>query len=170
MPQQRHRKHIGFWTTNSISDQKFVEWIDRVRTDKPYAQFVRDILTDVMEERLIIPSTEDLKNQKLKVDIKFKKIMIKIKEKELNYWQVFKQRPTPAGQKAIIVSVKDQSESPSCFDEKNKRFQCPICGVKFHFGSDDNDMVKSKEQFIDHYYQLHGELPEKLERELIENI
>jgi len=162
--------HIGFWTNKTIADQKLLEFINRERGERSYAQYVKDVLTDVKDERLIIPTAEDLRNQKMKVDIEFKKIMVKIKKKELLYWDVFKNTPSPRAQTAIKVGVENQIsvESVSCVDEKNHRMVCPQCQNVIEFAKDQHDLKDAKLLFIDHYYKLHGEMPPKLERELLD--
>lgn len=166
----RTRKHIGFWTNETIADKKFIEWLDKERQNQPYAQFVKDILLDVMNERLIYPTIEDLKNQKIKVDIKFKKIMIEIKKKELLYWTVFHKSPSLQGHNAIKVGVNNENltSNVSCFDEKNSRLVCPECHTTIQFAKDQSDLRDAKLLFIDHYFKQHGEMTPKLERELID--
>ena len=163
---------IGFWINNSIKDQKFVEWFLE-QPKQSNRNFVRKIMFDVMNKKLITPTQEDLKNEKIRVDIEFKKVMILIKRKELLHWQTFNKSPSSQGLKAIKVGVDNQqqieSETPSCYDEKNHRFQCPECGSCFVFSQDENDLNESKELFIDHFFQKHGEISKKLERELIEH-
>lgn len=170
MTHYKGRKHLGFWTNKTIEDQKFLEWIDEKRGDLSYSQFIRDILNDVMDEKLIIPTTEDLKKQKIKVDIQFKKVMIKIKQKELDYWLVFKKSPSYQGKVAIKVGVDNQilNQSVSCFDEKNHRLVCPECATVIEFARDQSDLKEAKLLFVDHYFKLHGELTPKLERELLD--
>jgi len=163
--------HVGFWTNNSMKDQKFKEWFLNQEKNSG-SDFVKKIMFDVMNKKLIVPTDKDLKMEKIRVDIEFKKIMILIKRKELLHWQTFNKSPSYQGLKAIKVGVDHQqsvSDSPSCYDEKNHRFQCPECGVLFVFAVDENDINESKELFIDHYFQKHGEIPKKLERELIEH-
>ncbi len=145
-----------------------MEWIDRTKGNLNYSEFIRKILYDVMTEKLIVPTTEDLKNQKIKVDIEFKKIITKIKKKELLYWNIFHKSPSFAGQKAIKVGVDNQTLSAvvSCFDEKNSRLVCPECQETIQFSKDQSDLKDAKLLFIDHYFKEHGEMSPRLEREL----
>ncbi len=168
MGQWKNRKHIGFWTNQSIKDQKLTEWIDNSRLELSYSEFLRKILTDVMDEKLIVPTTEDLKNKKIKVDIEFKQIMTKIKKKELLYWTVFHKTPSSQGLVAMKVGVDNQiiNANISCFDEKNSRLVCPQCQETIQFSKDQSDLKDAKLLFIDHYFKEHGEMSPRLEREL----
>jgi len=59
------------------------------------SDFVKDILEKVRTGKLIDAKTIDLHRKKLEVDIRYKEIMIKIKEKELLYNETFGKTPPP---------------------------------------------------------------------------
>jgi hypothetical protein len=156
------RKQYRFWTTNEEL-QAFIESNPNIN------EFLKDLVIKLKNGVLVIPeSNEDLKKQKLQVDIRFKEIMIKIKEQELLYNQTFDKSPSYSAKRAMKIGVENQiPETPSCFDEKNNRIMCPECGSCFVFGSDKNDIAVSKENFIDHYIQKHGmKFPDQIKKEL----
>jgi len=137
------------------------------------SRFIKDILMKYSKGDLIEPRDSELKIKKLKVDIEFKEVCTLIKRKELLHWETFSKTPSWKAQKAIKEGVSQQifanlDESPSCYDEKNNRFQCPECGILFVFANDHSDISESKSQFADHYFQKHGLVPDKIVREIKE--
>lgn len=163
---QTNRKHIGFWTNNSEEDKKLVKYIELHKSSSS-ALFVKGILLRFMQgEFTELTEKETLIIAKLKAEIRLKNAMADIKEREFQHWKVFETEPSNKAKGAIKKGVTEGS--PSCFDEKNHRFDCPECDSKFVFAEDQHDIQESKEQFIDHYYQQHGEVSPKLQRELID--
>jgi len=137
------------------------------------SKFMKEILTKVKDGKLIEPKDSELKIKKLLVDIEFKEVCTLIKRKELLHWQTFNKTPSWKANKAIKEGVSQQifanlDESPSCYDEKNNRIQCPECGILFVFSTDHSDISESKSQFADHYFQKHGLVPDKIVREIKE--
>lgn len=158
------RKQYRFWCYKE--DEALMDYLDSL---EHISETLKDILTRYSNGELIVPNSgEDLKNQKIQVDIEFKKIMIKIKQKELDYWQIFKKTPSFQASKAMKIGVENiLPDTPSCFDETNHRIMCPACGSCFVFSQDQKDIPEAKENFIDHYIQKHGmKFPPQLEKEL----
>jgi len=149
-------------------DEKIDErYINVIELEPNFQTYFYDILTSYINGDLERAQTEEnLKRKKMQVDIKFKEVMIKIKEKELLYRNTFNSKPSFMAVRAIHKSEKEDPQSVSSFDEKNNRFMCPECGSCFVFSSDQKDIAESKEQFIDHYFQKHGEIPKSIEHEL----
>jgi len=161
------RYHFGFWTNATLNDKKFIEWWDRQGISNK-SEYTRKVLFDVMNKKLIVPTQEDLKNEKLRIDIEFKKVMILIKEKELLHWKTFEKTPSSRAKIAIKTGVDNQlmdSDIPSCFDEKNNRLQCPECGILFVINK---DLAETKNDFADHYSKKHGIIPQEIFDELTE--
>lgn len=159
------KRHLGFWTNNTITDQKFIEWFDKQGFTNS-AQATRKLWFDVMNGKLIVPTKEDLRNEKIRVDIQFKRIMIQIKEKELLYFNTFNKTPSSQGLKAIKTGLDNQlmdSDKPSCYDEKNNRIQCPECGILFVITK---SLGETKSDFADHYNKKHGIIPKEIFEEL----
>jgi hypothetical protein len=143
------------------------ELIRIIEESESYQKFCYDILTRFVNGDFNELDTEEqLKRKKMLVDIEFKEVMIKIKNKELLYRNTFNSKPSFQAVRAIHKSEKEIPQSVSSFDEKNNRFMCPECGSCFVFGVDQKDIGEAKENFIDHYYQNHGEIPKNLEHEL----
>ena len=69
-----------------------------------------------------------------------------------------------------VINQNPIDNNVSCYDEKNNRFQCPECGILFVFANDHSDIAESKETFIDHYHQKHGNISERIVKEMSEII
>jgi predicted RNA-binding Zn-ribbon protein involved in translation (DUF1610 family) len=160
---------FAFWLNpNKIDEQQLIQFL---QAQDNIAQYMKETLDKVRKLELVSPLTEDLKLEKLKVDIEFKKVCTAIKEKELLHWNTFDKTPSYQAKKAITKAEKNrdlETVQVSAYDEKNNRFMCPECGNCFVFSEDQRDIAESKEQFIDHYFQKHGEIPKSLEHELRE--
>ena len=157
------RKKITVWLY-----EKDYRLVDYLAQKVNISEFAKDVLNQYMNGNLIPREHDDLKRKKLQVDIRFKEVMIKIKEKELLYANTFSKSPTFQAKKAMKIGVENQvDESPSCFDESNHRIMCPECGACFVFAEDQHDIGESKINFLDHYFQKHNkELPKKIQSEL----
>lgn len=155
-------------------DEKIDETIIRILDLEPnFQKYFYELLNSYIKGDLERTQTEEnLKKLKLKVDIEFKQVMIEIKKKELLYRNTFGNSPSFSAVRAIHKGEKNKEipNNVSSFDEKNNRFMCPECGSCFVFGADQKDIAESKENFIDHYFNKHGEIPKSLEHELREMI
>ena len=156
-------KQYRFWTY--AKDTELAEFLD---SQTKLSDFLRNLINDYRLNKLTRESDYDLKRKKLKVDIEFKEVMIKIKEKELLHWQTFDKTPSFLAKKAMKIGVQNEiPATPSCFDESNHRIMCPECGSCFVFAVDQHDIPNAKELFIDHYIQKHSlKFPEQLSKEL----
>ena len=156
-------KQYRFWTSKEETDLS--EFLD---SQSQFTAFIKKLVNDYRLGRLTREDESDLKRKKLQVDIKFKEVMIKIKEQELLYNQTFEKTPSSQAKKAMKIGVTNQiPETPSCFDESNNRIMCPECGACFVFSVDQKDVAEAKELFIDHYIQKHGmKFPPQLQLEL----
>jgi len=104
------RKHFSFWVYDKeIRLREFLETKVNVRNVSDY---VKDILEKVMNGKLIETKSMDLQRKKLEVDIRYKEIMIKIKEKELLFSETFDKTPPYSAKKAIEVNVNTESYEP----------------------------------------------------------
>ncbi len=161
------RKSFSFWLNYEIDDEaKLLVYLDSLRVDN-FSLYIKELLEMVRTGKLIKPDQEDLQRKKLLTDIKFKEVMIKIKEQELIYKQTFEQNPPPRHRKVMKVHIENQNPTyVSSIDEKNNRIMCPECGACFVFALDQHDANESKEKFIDHYFEKHGELSPQLQKEL----
>jgi len=156
-------KQYRFWTNKD--DQDLIEFMD---VQQNISVFLKKLVNDYRLGNLTREDESDLKRKKLQVDIHFKEVMTQIKQKELDYWQIFKKQPSFQASKVMKIGVENQiPDTPSCFDETNNRIMCPECGSCFVFAVDQKDVAEAKELFIDHYIQKHGmKFPEQLQKEL----
>lgn len=99
------RKRFDFW----LFDKSIVEWFESIPNR---SEFIRDFLTKLKNGELNDTSKFDLQRKKLEVDIRYKEIMIKIKEKELLFGETFDKTPSYSAQKAIKVGVNTESYNP----------------------------------------------------------
>jgi len=101
------RKHFSFWVYDKeIRLREFLE------TKVNVSDYVKDILEKVMNGKLIETKSMDLQRKKLEVDIRYKEIMIKIKEKELIYNETFDETPSSRAKIAIKTGVNTESFNP----------------------------------------------------------
>jgi len=156
-------KQYRFWT--NLEEIELTEFLE---AQPHFSKFIKDLLNDYRLGKLTRETDYDLKRKKLQVDIHFKEVMTQIKQKELDYWQIFKKQPSFQASKVMKIGVENQiPDTPSCFDETNNRIMCPECGSCFVFSQSQDDIPKAKELFIDHYIQKHGmKFPEQLQKEL----
>ena len=146
------KKQYRFWTNSK--EQDLVDFMD---AQDNVTEFLKKLVNDYRLGNLSREDESDLKRKKLQVDIRFKEVMIKIKEQELLYNQTFEKTPSSQAKKAMKIGIENQiPETPSCFDESNNRIMCPECGSCFVFSVDQKDVSEAKELFIDHYIQKHG--------------
>jgi len=82
------RKKFNFWVYDK--EIRLREFLD---SKVNVSDYVKDILDKVRTGKLIDAKTIDLHRKKLEVDIRYKEIMIKIKEKELLYNETFDKPP-----------------------------------------------------------------------------
>lgn len=136
-----------------------------------YSKFIKEVLESRMNGTT--QSSIALKDKKLEVEIRLKETQIKINERRLLYYDTFGNSPSLTAKKAMTKGVINQNpiaDFVSCYDEKNDRFQCPECGILFNYSKDHSDIAESKMQFADHYFQKHGDLSERLVKEMSEII
>jgi len=157
------KKQYRFWTNSK--EQDLVDFMD---AQDNVTEFLKKLVNDYRLGNLTREDEQDLKRKKLQVDIHFKEVITQIKQKELDYWQIFKKTPSFQASKAMKIGVENKiPDTPSCFDESNHRIMCPECGSCFIFSVDLSDVPEAKEIFIDHYIQKHGmKFPEQLQKEL----
>ncbi len=99
------KKKFSFW----IYDPTIIEWLVSITKR---SEFIRDILIKFKNGEFNDNSKYDLQRKKLEVDIRYKEIMIKIKEKELLFGETFDKSPSYSAQKAIKVGVNTESYEP----------------------------------------------------------
>ena len=168
-------KRYAFYLNPNIDEEaKLLVFLEH-HGNSNYAKYIKEILTNVRLGILVKPDQEDLQKKKLITDIKFKEVMIKIKEQELIYKQTFEQTPPQRHKQAMKIHVETQDPNPkfiSSIDEKNNRLMCAECGACFVFSFDQHDKGESKEKFIDHYFAKHkdklvnSQIPLELQKEL----
>jgi len=136
---------------------------------------VSKFLKDLVENRKngTTQNSLELKDKKLEVEIRLKETQIKLNERRLLYYDTFGNSPSLTAKRSMTKGIINQNPvetSVSCYDEKNDRFQCPECGILFNYAKDHSDISESKMQFADHYYQKHGNLSDRLVKEMSEII
>ena len=158
-----NQKQFRFWTSSEET-----ELSDFLEAQTNLTKFIKELVDDYRLGKLTRETDYDLKRKKLQVDIRFKEVMIQIKEKELLYNETFTKTPSSQAKRAMKIGVENQlPDTPSCFDESNNRLMCPECGSCFIFSENQTDIPKAKELFIDHYIQKHGmKFPDQLQKEL----
>ena len=160
-------KFFGFRV--STNDKKFKEFVNYLESKPNTAGFLRDLAYKYSRGELFEQDEEDLKFQKLRADIEFKKVCTEIKKKELAHWNTFDKPPSNAASKAIKKGTENSAaKSVSIYNGNAHRLECPDCDVTIEFAKDESDLKEAKIMFVDHYYKIHGEMPAKLETELAE--
>jgi len=158
-----NRKQFRFWTTDQ--EIELQEWLD---TFDNLSNGIKEIIEKFRTGKLIDSTEIDLIKKKLLADIRLKELSGDLKEKELQYYEIFHSVPSSKAKTAMKVGIENQiADTPSCFDEKMKRIMCPECGSCFVFAEDQHDIPEAKELFIDHYIQKHSlKFPPQLQLEL----
>jgi len=101
------KKKFSFWVyPKEINLRNFLE--SKVNV----SEFLKGIIEKVRTGKLVDAKTIDLHRKKLEVDIRYKEIMIKIKEKELLYNETFDKPPPYSAKEAIKVNVNTESYNP----------------------------------------------------------
>jgi len=171
MPKESQTKRFQFFLNmNSKKDQELFIWIQDESRGK-IAKFVKGVLENLKAGTT--QSSLELKDKKLEVEIRLKETQIKINERRLLYYDTFGNSPSLTAKRSMTKGIVNQNPvetSVSCYDEKNDRFQCPECGILFNYAKDHSDIGESKMQFADHYFQKHGNLSERLVKEMSEII
>jgi len=75
-------------------------------------EFLRNLVNDFRTGKLIDSKNMDLQRKKLEVDIRYKEIMILIKQKELDFSETFDKTPSSQAKSAIKVGVNTESYEP----------------------------------------------------------
>jgi len=75
-------------------------------------EFLRNLVNDFRTGKLIDSKNMDLQRKKLEVDIRYKEIMILIKQKELDFSETFDKTPSSQAKTAIKVGVNTESYEP----------------------------------------------------------
>ncbi len=171
MPKENSIKRFQFFLNmKSTRDQNLFIWLQD-ESQGNIAKFLKDICINKMDGTT--SNSVALKDKKLDVEIRLKETQIKINERRLLYYDTFGNSPSLSAKKAMTKGVINQNpiaDYVSCYDEKNDRFQCPECGILFNYSKDHSDIAESKMQFADHYFQKHGNLSERLVKEMSEII
>jgi len=168
MKEKNIKRFQFFLNLNNTEDQNlFIFLQDEARGNN--SKFLKQMCLDKMNGTS--QSSADLKDKKLEVEIRLKETQIKLNERRLLYYDTFGNSPSLQAKRSMTKGILDQNPIEnyvSCYDEKNDRFQCPECGVLFNYSKDHTDIAESKMQFADHYYQKHGNLSERLVKEMSE--
>jgi len=75
-------------------------------------EFLRNLVNDFRTGKLIDSKNMDLQRKKLEVEIRYKEIMIKLKQKELDFSETFDKTPSSQAKTAIKVGVNTESYEP----------------------------------------------------------
>jgi len=171
MTTDKNMKRISLWLNmNSNKDQELFIFIqDECKNNQ--SKFLKEVLE--ARKNGTTQNSLELKDKKLEVEIRLKETQIKLNERRLLYYDTFGNSPSLTAKRAMTKGIINQSPIEnyvSCYDEKNDRFQCPECGILFQYAKDHHDIAESKMQFADHYFQKHGNLSERLVKEMSEII
>jgi len=171
MPKENNTKRFSmFLNLNSPKDQELFIFIQD-NSKSNVSNFIKEVLENLKNGTT--QNSLQLKDKKLEVEIRLKETQIRINERRLLYYDTFGNSPSLTAKKAMTKGVINQNpigDYVSCYDEKNDRFQCPECGILFNYSKDHSDIAESKMQFADHYFQKHGNLSERLVKEMSEII
>lgn len=156
----QNRKQLRFWLNlNDIEEKKLHEFIESLGGN--YSAYIKSLIkSDINGDIEKNPdSMEVLKREKMKADIEWKKTQTAYTKKKMSYMNIFGAEPSLSGARAISKNVKTQfgDNFVSVIDEKNHRFQCPECGILFVHAEDRHDIVESKQQLLNHYFENHNE-------------
>jgi len=102
-----NRKHFALWTYPDDLDLR-----NYLESKANISEFIKKIVNDFRIGKLTETKNSDLQRKKLEVDIRYKEIMIKIKEKELLYSETFEKPPAYSAKQAIKVNVNTESYEP----------------------------------------------------------
>jgi len=171
MTTQKNIKRYSFWLNlNNPNDQELFILIQD-EAGNNISKFIKELLES--RKNGTTQNSLELKDRKLEVEIKLKETQIKLNERRLLYYDTFGNSPSLTAKRSMTKGILNQNPvetNVSCYDEKNDRFQCPECGILFNYSKDHSDISESKMQFADHYYQKHGNLSERLVKEISEII
>jgi len=169
MTKEKNIKRFQFFLNmNNNKDQELFIFLQD-EAGKNYSKFIREVLENLKNGTT--RNSIDLKDKKLEVEIRLKETQIKLNERRLLYYDTFGNSPSLSAKRSMTKGIMNQNpigDYVSCYDEKNDRFQCPECGILFNYSKDHSDIAESKMQFADHYYQKHGDLSERLVKEMSE--
>ena len=99
------RKKYSFY----VSDENLKLFLD---SKANVSDFVKTTIDQVRTQKLIDSKSVDLHRKKLEVDIRYKEIMILIKQKELDFSETFDKTPSSQVKTAIKVGVNTESYEP----------------------------------------------------------
>jgi len=100
------KRRFSLWTFKDDDNDKFL--LSKISV----SDFLLNLVNDFRTGKLIQSKNLDLQRKKLEVDIRYKEIMIKIKEKELNFSETFDKTPSSQAKTAIKVAVDTQGYEP----------------------------------------------------------
>ena len=103
------KRRWSFWTYKEKDDQDLEQFLE---SKLSINDFLKKLVNDFRTGKIVDSKNLDLHRKKLEVDIRYKEIMIKIKEKELLFDQTFDKTPSSQAQKAIKVGVNTESYEP----------------------------------------------------------
>jgi len=98
-------KKFEFW----LFDSDIINWLNSFSNR---SELLREIVTKFKSGELQDDTKEDLTKEKLRADIDYKKIMIQIKKKELQFSETFEKTPSLTAQRAIKIGVNTESYEP----------------------------------------------------------
>lgn len=169
MTQEKNIKRYSFWLNlNDTKEQELFIFIQD-EAGNNISKFIKELLEN--RKNGTTQNSLELKDKKLEVEIRLKETQIKLNERRLLYYDTFGNSPSLSAKRSMTKGIINQNPietNVSCYDEKNDRFQCPECGILFNYSKDHSDIAESKMQFADHYYQKHGNLSDRLVKEISE--
>jgi len=102
-----NRKQFVLWTYEAeLNLRNYLESKSNI------SEFLKKLVNDFRTGKLIESKSIDLQRKKLEVDIRYKEIMIKIKEKELIYNETFDETPSSRAKIAIKTAVNTETFNP----------------------------------------------------------
>ena len=119
-------KQYRFWS-NDIELNQFLD--SKTALEGGFSEYARKMFMLIMKNKLEPDTMIDLQKRKILVDIRYKEIMTKIKEKELSFMSNFNSPVSNRAKEAIKSGEMEAVQTISFYDEKNYRFQCPECGI-----------------------------------------
>jgi len=101
------RKKFSFFCYESDRELKLL-----LESKANVSTFIKETLENYRTGKLIDSKSVDLHRKKMEVDIRYKEIMIKIKQKELDFNETFDKTPSSQAKTAIKVGVNTESYNP----------------------------------------------------------
>jgi len=165
LTKEKERFPFRFWVT--ADKQELIKFLkSKSDTEEGFSEWARNMF-DLIRVNKLDPSTlEDMRKQKMKIDIDFKSVMTEIKKIELIWMKESEKTPSYAAKKAIQTRVSNKMYGeggvlPTQEEEKEKEKEIPELDkgkirswVESHYGK-----YIMKRQHLEKGWSIHCDFP-----------